>query len=653
MAASQSGVFSLQEFSDIGAPLVGGRLYTYVYGTTTHKTAYTDKAGSIAHTYTSDGVGGQYIGLNARGELPAPLYLVAGSYDIALKDSTGATIWTRRADPVDDTASALDAAIRADLASTSDSSKGAGMVGFIQSGADAVARTIQDKGREVVSVKDFGAVGDGATDDTDAINAAIQYAITAPITEFQGRTVYFPAGNYAVTEINLSNTVSNFQRSVHLTGEGRWASRIVPFSTGTVLLNMIGRNVATIQGLHFDSSYNSHVPQCAIFMARSTTSGNCNNNKFWDVWITGNYSVASVVCNGSESSYWFGGRIENNYAPASHRCLWTGSGSVVGALQNVTIANGGIVSNTNNPNTDNRMFGVEFYAPFASANPIRFTTSAGYLFDGCSIILGNTSNARFVLYDNPTGSRINGPFQFIGCHLEGFGSGNVIHYFDLPNTGETTIDSLSHIAGTVVVSDGTAWFDFDRTATNKKPTLYGCNLQRVNLPAGVSTFPCYANVLNRTTLQQQKSALAVFDFLTVSTVSVDVFSGNDTQSLGRPYEVAADAVPTSGQWMRGTTITRATPAVGQPIGWKCTTSGTAGTLNGGATIVTVDATATHVVQLNDNTGLFVGCKLNIGGSLRYVREISGTTVYLNSNVTVTAGAAVSFSAPTFVAMANL
>lgn len=130
MAASQSGIFSLQEFSDIGAPLVGGRLYTYVYGTTTHKTAHTDKAGTIPHTYTSDGIGGQYIALNARGELPAPLYLAAGSYDIALKDSTGATIWTRRADPVDDTASALDAAIRADLASTSDASKGAGMEGF-------------------------------------------------------------------------------------------------------------------------------------------------------------------------------------------------------------------------------------------------------------------------------------------------------------------------------------------------------------------------------------------------------------------------------------------------------------------------------------------------------------------------------------------
>ena len=128
MTASQSGVFSLQEFSDVGAPLVGGRLYTYAYGTATHKTAYTDKAGTIAHTYTSDGSGGQYVALNARGELPAPLYLTSGSYDIALKTATGSTVWTRRADPTEESANQL----RTDLASTADAAKSAGLIGFLE-----------------------------------------------------------------------------------------------------------------------------------------------------------------------------------------------------------------------------------------------------------------------------------------------------------------------------------------------------------------------------------------------------------------------------------------------------------------------------------------------------------------------------------------
>lgn len=70
-------------------------------------------------------------------------------------------------------------------------SSGSSLLGFLQSGTGAVATTVQTKLRETVSVKDFGAVGDGVTDDTAAIQAALNAS----------NHIFFPAGTY-----NLGNT---------------------------------------------------------------------------------------------------------------------------------------------------------------------------------------------------------------------------------------------------------------------------------------------------------------------------------------------------------------------------------------------------------------------------------------------------------------
>jgi len=60
------------------------------------------------------------------------------------------------------------ARLRSDLLA----SGGAGRVGFIRSDVGAVARTVQDKLRDVYNFKDFGADADGIADDYDAVVAA-------------------------------------------------------------------------------------------------------------------------------------------------------------------------------------------------------------------------------------------------------------------------------------------------------------------------------------------------------------------------------------------------------------------------------------------------------------------------------------------------
>jgi len=100
-----------------------------------------------------------------------------------------------------DTASNVTVTIPATTTSLVDSaslsaSSGSSLVGYLPAGTGAVATTVQTKLRESVSVKDFGAVGDGVTDDT----AAIQAAVTASY----GKTMYFPSGTYLITGDTLA-----------------------------------------------------------------------------------------------------------------------------------------------------------------------------------------------------------------------------------------------------------------------------------------------------------------------------------------------------------------------------------------------------------------------------------------------------------------
>jgi hypothetical protein len=67
----------------------------------------------------------------------------------------------------------------------------AGLVTYNQSGTGAVSRTVKAKLQETLSVKDFGAVGDGVTNDANAFNAANTASGVA--------AVYVPAGTYLIT----------------------------------------------------------------------------------------------------------------------------------------------------------------------------------------------------------------------------------------------------------------------------------------------------------------------------------------------------------------------------------------------------------------------------------------------------------------------
>jgi hypothetical protein len=104
-------------------------------------------------------------------------------------------------------------------------------------GGTLVARTAKDLGilsDRHISVLERGALGDGTTDDTAAINTAITYAAANNLR------LYFPAGTYKVT-----STLTISTDKLHIFGDGRGGTIISYAGSGPAF------NVTAFEGVRF------------------------------------------------------------------------------------------------------------------------------------------------------------------------------------------------------------------------------------------------------------------------------------------------------------------------------------------------------------------------------------------------------------------
>ena len=247
-----------QFFDNSGVPLSGGLIYTYLAGTTTPATTYTSSAGNVANTNP--------IVLNSAGRPPSDVWLTTTSvYKFILKNSSAVTIGT-----YDNIFGASDPSA---LANSSDPTLGDALVGFRQSNSTgnltgSVGSTVHAKLQEIVSVKDFGAKGDGVTDDYAAIMLAIA----------NSQSIYFPNGTY-----NHSQTINWVKAGIQVTSESE--AGVILQHTGTGPAQKLDGGTISIPAANF----NARIGPFRINGNVNTTNGfevtNCHN---WEINVTVN-----------------------------------------------------------------------------------------------------------------------------------------------------------------------------------------------------------------------------------------------------------------------------------------------------------------------------------------------------------------------------
>lgn len=427
-----------------------------------------------------------------------------------------------------------------------------------------------DKLAQTVSVKDFGAVGDNATDDTAAIQAAIDYLKSTA----RGGTLLLPAGTYRVTTLNASDFGALFNKNLRIVGEGMFASRLIGTQAGAIILDCIGSNNVQLEEFYIGTS--GVAAQAGLLLARSATSTNCNGGRFKNISIEGSFSIACCVAIAAESCVWYSPRFHNTNSTANYTAFITSNRNNVGVVS----ANGVPQASSN---TDNTMFKPTFYEPYGNNTvAVRFIGGAAYDIYGGFVVSGGTAGGILCQYEVDPGTGIfRGDVVWDEPLFEG--KSPKIHYL-IGDAGvaDQNFYGIKQKGGYVNHYDTTA---FDLMIGNPASTKYllfngEISNPRYN-PSTTPTVTLYVvanSILKLRAVGTGTAVLNVTGFTQVYDASdISTSTWNVAQNINHPLELWGTAPPVTGTYPKNTILWNTDPVPNGTIGWVCTTAGTPGT----------------------------------------------------------------------------
>jgi hypothetical protein len=460
--------------------------------------------------------------------------------------------------------------------------------GDVLATGSTTSRTLGDRAADMVNVKDYGAVGDGATNDTAAIQAAVN---AAPST---GGIVYFPIGNYKITSAITWAGKSSLRITGARSGQDATnkATRLVCETVGIAMLDGRDSLHCHIDGLLLDGNAKA---QYGIRLGIAATHdqhviiedvviNTVTNGSAVALSLSYNANGAGSVADSTFRNLQINGcKIGvDNYAQDNgfYDCVVAGctTGGIVVRSFSTSNWHGGIFSGNQNDillEVGAQAQSQNFYGVWFETSVAGIVATAGgscfapFLFVGCPA-LSTASTAHLMDF---TG--INGPVTIVGgLNYPVGGSSSTIK----------TNATGTYVAQNYGEGSGVA---FTFTGTGKVYHLRGSVWKLDNLTVrgvndGVASLDRGAG--QNTQLKFSTDGVDDYYMGVRNDMGGDwaLFKGDGTILLRRSganaiSEVEGSAAPVSGTWARGSRVWNAAPVAGGVPGWVCVAAGTPGT----------------------------------------------------------------------------